>query len=688
MAKRPDMQQINSLYSGRNAGERTPRSGSAGRAGANASSRDTNRTSASQRQRALTPREKAEMSAASTAQSGTRRTTQRTTVSNDYREQAAEQRSQRSASRSNATTSDRRQRAATGDRTRQRSTAAGVRSSRQRVSAEETTSRRSTGTTRPTRTSMDQRGSRMSEEPRRYRSARTDETQQREQRRSADAQQQRRTRRPAEDGSVRRHVRSTRSLQDTQRSSVERGEERRRQRVSAEENKRVVSRETIEEQVAKRLPNKEMLSDKEALVSGAKDKLSGLVSAAQKAAAGASKKEDDGKKKKEEDSPYILPSFFLGLIAALLVLGLVIPDTDFSQTENRKLQTMPALTPATFADASFQDDFQTYVEDQFPFRDFWVSLKSVVATMSGRVENNGVYRCGDGTLILEFVAPEKDSAADAIVKFTEAHKKDMNIYTLVAPTAAGIWKDKLPGQVVMDDQKSYLDGINTRFSNAGAKVVDVWKPFDAKKDFDLFYRTDHHWTTYGAHLAYMNFANQIDMNVSYKTYNDLIMKKDFSGSLTAQGGYFLSGSEELHVYLRSDQDIPCVVTYASEKTKSASPFVSSALDQRDSYQVFFGGNHALIQIDSFAENSRGTLLVVKDSYANCFIPFLIGDYERIIVVDPRYYNEDIESLIASNNVKEVLFLYNATTFAQDNSLSRLIDAGLSTKANEDKDKDK
>ena len=371
----------------------------------------------------------------------------------------------------------------------------------------------------------------------------------------------------------------------------------------------------------------------------------------------------------------VLPAFFLGLLAALLVLGLALPDSDFSETENRNLQTAPELTLSSFVDGSFQSEFQTYVEDQFPARDLWVTVKSTVATLAGRVENNGVYRCSDGTMILGFVEPEEDTAAEAVVEFVQAHE-DLDVYTMVAPTAAGINKDKLPSQVVMPDQRSYLEGVNARFEEAGAKVVDLWNAFEAKKDAGLYYRTDHHWTTYGAQLAYSNLASALGIDTTSKRYNDLVMTDSFSGSLSAEGGYLTAGTEELHVYLRSDQEIPCVVTYVSEGSKSASPYVSSALDKRDAYQVFFGGNHPLVQIDCYAENSKGTLLIVKDSYANCLIPFLIGDYERIIVVDPRYYTGDLESLLSSNSVDDVLFLYNATTFAQDTSLKRLVDAGL------------
>ena len=371
----------------------------------------------------------------------------------------------------------------------------------------------------------------------------------------------------------------------------------------------------------------------------------------------------------------VLPAFFLGLVAVLLVVGIVLPDAEYSDTENRNLQTFPQLTLSSFVDGSFQSSFQTYVEDQFPLRDAWVTVKSLVASLSGQVENNGVYKCGDGTLILGFTEPEEDTAAEAVVEFTQAHE-ELNVYTLIAPTAAGINKDKLPSQVVMPDQKAYLTGINSRFAEAGATVVDLWDTFEANKDAGLYYRTDHHWTSLGASMGYSALAAALGIDTAGKTYDNLVMTTSFAGSLTAEGGYLASGTEDLSVYLRTDQDIPCVVTYVTEKEKSASPYVSSALDKRDAYQVFFGGNHPLIQIDSYAENSKGTLLVVKDSYANSLIPFLIGDYERIIVVDPRYYTGDLESLLQENTVNDVVFLYNATTFAQDTSLKRLVDAGL------------
>ena len=91
------------------------------------------------------------------------------------------------------------------------------------------------------------------------------------------------------------------------------------------------------------------------------------------------------------------------------------------------------------------------------------------------------------------------------------------------------------------------------------------------------------------------------------------------------------------------------------------------LETRDKYALFFGGNHAQIKISTPTETDN-TLLVLKDSYANSFIPFLAQHYRKIIMIDPRYYFGDLEQLMQVENVQEILYLYNANTFFTDTSL--------------------
>ena len=125
----------------------------------------------------------------------------------------------------------------------------------------------------------------------------------------------------------------------------------------------------------------------------------------------------------------------------------------------------------------------------------------------------------------------------------------------------------------------------------------------------------------------------------------------------------------IYAYL-PDQVTDYTVNLTAENTKSASVFDVQSLSTKSQYNVFFGGNHPEVVIDSASE-SKKVLMVFKDSYANCFVPFLIPDYARIIMIDPRYYTEDISETIQSNGVTDILFLYNANTAAEDHSLYQL-----------------
>uniref|UniRef100_UPI0037362845 DHHW family protein n=1 Tax=Frisingicoccus sp. TaxID=1918627 RepID=UPI0037362845 len=111
-----------------------------------------------------------------------------------------------------------------------------------------------------------------------------------------------------------------------------------------------------------------------------------------------------------------------------------------------------------------------------------------------------------------------------------------------------------------------------------------------------------------------------------------------------------------------------IVNYVEEQKKTASLYQSEKLESYDKYAFFFGGNSPIIRISTTASTGKN-LLVLKDSYANCFLPFLIPYYDEIVVIDPRYYYDDIYSEITSQNITEILFLYNANTFLEDNSIS-------------------
>ena len=139
----------------------------------------------------------------------------------------------------------------------------------------------------------------------------------------------------------------------------------------------------------------------------------------------------------------------------------------------------------------------------------------------------------------------------------------------------------------------------------------------------------------------------------------------FEGTLVSRSGYSAK-ADTISVYWPENQP-DLLVSYVQEQEESASLYASEKLKTRDQYGMFLNGNHPLVRIRTMAESER-TLLLVKDSYANCFVPFLTSQFREIVLVDPRYYYGNLESLMTEETFTDVLFFYNLNTFLEDDVL--------------------
>lgn len=363
------------------------------------------------------------------------------------------------------------------------------------------------------------------------------------------------------------------------------------------------------------------------------------------------------------------PSFFV-LILLVLLLNAVIPDRGFSDKENRVLSSRPKLSPAQITSGKFSKKYETYANDQFLLRDLWVTVKAGTDRAMGKVEGNGVYICKNGYLMEKFTPPSAEqlqATQNAMTDFAKNHS-DINQYALIVPNAVTILKDKLPAAALVTDQVPYLNQLKETLEASGITYIDVTETLSSHKDENMYYRTDHHWTTQAAYYAYLTTAGIMDLDTSSSSYEKLPVSYSFQGTLSAKSGFRSGKKEELDVFLPTDENAPkSVVNYVDQQKKTASFYATEQLKGRDKYALFFDGNHAQVKISTPVENDR-TLLVLKDSYANCFVPFLAPHYRSIIMVDPRYYYGNLEELIQVESVDEILYLYNANTFFGDTSL--------------------
>lgn len=289
----------------------------------------------------------------------------------------------------------------------------------------------------------------------------------------------------------------------------------------------------------------------------------------------------------------------------------------------------------------------------------------------GNKDINGVYIAQDDYLIekcldSDFDYTQFNKNIQSINAFTSSYK-DKNISIMVAPTAGLILKDKLPKYAPVFNQNEAIDIIKNTVKDSN--FVDLRNIFLANRDNYIYYKTDHHWTTLGAFYAYEQWCHQNSSTVNILDYKIKTVTQSFKGSLYSKVLNKNSIKDSIEIF--DDRALKSYsVYYNFGRSNNNSVYNYEKLNNKDKYQVFFGGSHPEIKIET--ENKNGKhLLVLKDSYANAFIPFLIKEYESICVIDLRYFNSDLKSYISDNTISDILMLYNIMNFSNDKSVEKV-----------------
>ena len=243
------------------------------------------------------------------------------------------------------------------------------------------------------------------------------------------------------------------------------------------------------------------------------------------------------KRNRELQGGYLL----LALTAFVLIwgiIGLLTPDRAFSDNENRVLAQRPKLSLTNLLDGSFTSDLEAYDSDQFVGRDGWVSLKLAYDKLLGAKEENGVYLCKDGYLMEKQDAPDTEqlSRNEQAMRDFAAAFPDVRMHAAIIPNAVTVCADKLPKNAPVTDQRRQLKELKNALE--GLDFIDVTKTLCAHGDEELFYRTDHHWTSLGARYAFEAMAPSLGLkSASASTEYDVYrVSNSFEGTLASRSG--------------------------------------------------------------------------------------------------------------------------------------------------------
>ncbi len=366
---------------------------------------------------------------------------------------------------------------------------------------------------------------------------------------------------------------------------------------------------------------------------------------------------------------------FIGMLAVIVLMNLLAENKKFSEKENRLLEQKPEFSWHSVQSGRFMEKYETYRTDQFAGRNLWVSVKTYVDLLMGKREENGIFKGSQSYLLEDIAYPDEEQMEkniEAMRTFQEEYK-DIPVYMMLVPNAANILADKLPDYAVTQDQEKQFQEIK-KLLGEGFTWVDVQKVLKSRKKEDIYYHTDHHWTTLGAYYAYQELAKVMGLDTSKAAaLKPYAVTGDFNGTLSAVSGYEGGYREPIYIYAaeNSQEEPGVVVNYTEEQRKTAVLYDLEKLEEKDKYGVFFGGNYGMVDIRTTADTTE-RLLIFKDSYANCLVPFLTPYYREIIMIDPRYYYGDIRQVIKENKITGVLYLYNGNTFVGDNSISGVL----------------
>ena len=346
---------------------------------------------------------------------------------------------------------------------------------------------------------------------------------------------------------------------------------------------------------------------------------------------------------------------------------------DFSVNENRALQTLPNISVDNVLDGSFQKDYDSFLSDQFEFRDFWVTAKTRIMLALGKKDINGVFIGKDDYLIEKYTDSDFD---DDLVKYNidmisdflnRTAELEVGTYVSFVPSKGTVLTNRLPKNASPYDSSYVGKSVEENLSD-GVKCIDILPSLKERNGEYIYFRTDHHWTSLGAYYAYSEIGKAMGFEpLSLDSFESRNVTDSFVGSSYDK----LQLGDMKDIVTAYDSGIKVSVDFHGEREKAKTLYFDEMLSEKNKYEFFLGGNYGRVDIKTNADSNK-KLIVVKDSYTNAIIPFLINHYKNITMIDLRFFADDLDGLIYDDyTIDDVLVLLNTEKFMQDQNMTKI-----------------
>lgn len=390
---------------------------------------------------------------------------------------------------------------------------------------------------------------------------------------------------------------------------------------------------------------------------------------------------------------------FVAAVTVVLAAGGIVTvakgNREFSENENRYLTQFPEISLSGILSGDVQEDVTNAFNDQFLKRDFWISISTKVEKTLGYRDINGVY-LGKDHYYFDKVMNQDISQTNyfqnlRFVNHIAGKGNDARVTALLVPSPGTVLKEKLPEHAVLyNADKMYQEAAQMLGKNSEAKtsgdteadqedleerqtaMLDIRQQLEETgQDKQIYYRTDHHWSLRGAYVGYQAYTESMGREPeSYDGFDVQIVSDAFYGTLYSKA----LDSEAVADEMDAPQNLPEVSVICDGK-ETGSVYDETKKEEKDKYAYFFGGNYGEVQIQNKEAGKKKLtrkLLIIKDSFANSMVPFLLQDYSEIRMLDMRYYKGSVQELLETYEADEILVLYEMSNFAQDGNLNKLV----------------
>ena len=359
-----------------------------------------------------------------------------------------------------------------------------------------------------------------------------------------------------------------------------------------------------------------------------------------------------------------ITAMFALFLGGMLVWSLLLPDRHRSDVENRTLAQWPEFSWQALKDGTFTDGVEAYFADQFPLRDQWTVVKARAEQLLGKTEFNGVYLCDKETLIQKVERPEAGLPEKNLGYVSAlAGKTESDVILSLIPSAALIWQDKLPEGAYSYDQQLLLDMAG----DTGLPMADLQGALGAHRDEQIFYRTDHHWTTLGAFSGANALLEALGKEpLDMADFTPEAVSDSFCGTLYSNSGIHWLTPDTMEFWV--DEEGLSVTSWRTGTAQDAPLYDRSWLQEKDKYSAFLGGNQPLCVIRNEKAADGGKLLLVRDRYSDAMAPFLAQRFAEVHLLDLRQYRMPVSLYARQEGIGQIAVVYSVPNFITDKNL--------------------